>query len=355
MNEKEGNKTLKSLIVDHKGRLSIQELPMPKMDDYKALVKMESCGVCNGTDMKLIHRNFKNFDTYPAVLGHEGVGRVVEKGKLVTGFEIGDLVLLPFLEEKEGEYYPGWGAFSEYAVVGDAKAMIRDGKGPGTPYFSESYFVQQVIPESVDPVGAAMIITFREVLSAMKRFGMGANKSLVVFGAGPVGMCFIKFAKLLGMGPVISFDVVDEKVKDALNIGADYAFNSTKHDVPGAVKDILPDLADFVVDAVGMNQLINQAMSLIKYNGKICCYGISPKLNMDLDWSQAPYNWSLDFVQWPSKKEESEAHSQIISWVQLGVLDPNDFISHVIPFDHVINAFEMVENREATKKIIIKF
>ena len=346
---------MKGLVVDNKGQLSIQEMPMPKIDDYKALVKMESCGVCNGTDMKLIHRNFKNFDTYPAVLGHEGVGRVVEKGKRVTSFEIGDSVLLPFLEEKEGEYYPGWGAFSEYAIVGDAKAMIQDGKGPGTPYFSESYFAQQVVPKSIDSVDAAMIITFREVLSATKRFGMRENKSLVVFGAGPVGLCFIKFAKLLGMGPIICFDVVDGKVKDALNMGADYAFNSTQHDVLSTVKDILPELADFAVDAVGMNQLINQAMHLIHYNGKICCYGISPKLNMNLDWSPAPYNWSLDFVQWPSKKEESEAHAQILSWIQLGALVPNEFISHVIPFADIFSAFEMVESRAATKKIIIKF
>jgi threonine dehydrogenase-like Zn-dependent dehydrogenase len=346
---------MKSLIVDMNGVLSIQEVPVPQYNDYQVLVKMVSCGVCNGTDMKLIHGNFKGFDTYPAILGHEGVGRVVEMGKKVSSFEIGDAILLPFLEGMSDNYYSGWGAYSEYAIIGDWRAMVADGKGPGTEGFSEAYYAQQVVPKDIDPVNAAMIVTFREVLSACKRFGFNANSSLVVFGAGPVGLCFTKFAKLLGLGPVIVFDIVEEKLQEATAIGADFVFNSSKVNVKEEVNKICSEGVDFVVDAVGINQLINQAMELIKYNGKICCYGISPKLSVELDWSKAPYNWSLQFLQWPSKIEESEAHTQIISWIRMGVIDPNDFISDVIAFDNILDAFKMVEERKAKKKIVIKF
>lgn len=346
---------MKSLAVSNNGELSIVDIPKPEYTDYQAIVKLESCGVCNGTDIKLIHRTFKGFDTYPALLGHEGVGRVVEAGQKVKYLKPGDRVLLPFIEGKTGEYYSGWGAYSEYAVVGDGKAMIEDGIGPGSAEFSEGYFAQQVVPDSIDPVAASMIITFREVLSASKRFGFKPNSSVVIFGAGPVGLCFTRFSKLLGMGPVIVFDIVDEKLEGAQALGADYTYNSTAVDIKAAVRSILKDGADFVVDAVGINQIINQAMELIKYNGKICCYGISPKLNMELDWSKAPYNWSLQFVQWPSKLEESEAHTQIISWIQMGVLNPLDFISDIVPFSNILDAFKIVEEKKAKKKIIIKY
>ncbi|HEY5586512.1 MAG TPA: zinc-binding dehydrogenase [Ruminiclostridium sp.] len=347
---------MKGLIVKSDGTLEIKELPVPQYNDCQALVKMLSCGICNGTDMKIIHKSFKNFDTYPAVLGHEGVGQVVEKGKAVTGFEIGDIVLLPFLEGMSGEYYSGWGAFSEYAVVGDYKAMIQNGKGPGTPEFSEGYYAQSVIGNEVDPVGAAMIITFREVLSAIKRFQFSANSSIVIFGSGPVGLCFTTFCKLLGLGPIVIVDIEDEKIAEAKRMGADIVFNSTKVDVDSEIRKLFPDGVDYVVDAVGINQLINQAMGLIKYNGKICCYGISPKLGMELDWSKAPYNWSLDFIQWPSKLEEAGAHSQIMSWIKMGVLNPYDFISHVIEFPDVIDAFKRVEERKTPfKKMVVKF
>ncbi|MDF2614400.1 MAG: sorbitol dehydrogenase [Clostridia bacterium] len=346
---------MKGLVVNEDSSLSIVTLEVPQINDYQALVKVESCGVCNGTDLKLIHKQFKGFDTYPAVLGHEGVGRVVEKGKFVTSFEIGDVVLLPFLEGMQGEYYSAWGAYSEYAVVGDAKAMIENGRGPGTPGFSEGSFAQQVVPGDIDVVDASMIITFREVLSACKRFGFKENESIVIFGAGPVGLSFTKFAKLLGMGPIIVFDIVPEKLEEAAKMGADFTFNSLNTNVGEQVKSICNEGADYVVDAVGINELINQAMELVKYNGKICCYGISPKLNMNLDWTKAPYNWTLQFVQWPSKFEESVCHRQIVSWIQTGVLNPKDFISDVIAFEDIKKAFELVETRNAKKKIVIRF
>lgn len=346
---------MKSLMVDKNRSLALVDVPVPGFDEYKALVKMEACGVCNGTDLKLVHGQFKGFNTYPAILGHEGVGRIVEKGSKVENFKIGDRVLLPFIEGKAGDYFSGWGAYSEYAVVGDWKAMAAGGRGPGTSYFSEAYYAQQVVPADIDPVAAAMIITFREVLSASKRFGFSENRSIVIFGAGPVGLSFVKFARLLGMGPVIVFDIADDKVEQARAMGAHMAFNSTKVNAVEKVKELLKEGADFVVDAVGMNQLINQAMSCVNYNGKICCYGISPKLGMELDWSSAPYNWSLHFVQWPSNLEESQAHSQVMYWIESGVLNPMDFISDVIPFGKIIDAFTMVEERKAKKKIVIRF
>ena len=126
---------MKSLTVNDQGQLSIQNTLVPQINDYQALVRMESCGVCRGTDSKLIHGQFKGFHTYPAILGHEGVGRVIELGKHVQSFKLGDLVLLPFIENETDGYYSGWGAFSEFAVVGDAAALIANGKGPGRSDF----------------------------------------------------------------------------------------------------------------------------------------------------------------------------------------------------------------------------
>ena len=349
---------MRTLSVNSKHELSIREVSMPKYKECQALVKMLSCGVCNGTDLKLIHGTFKNFDTYPAALGHEGVGKVVEVGSKVRNLKIGDIVLLPFIEGKLDDVYSGWGAYSEYAVVGDAEAYIANGMGSGTPEFSEGYFAQTVIkPEDkVDPVEASMIITFREVLSAIRRFGIQPNENVFVMGAGPVGLCFTKFCKLLGVKTVVTSDISDEKAAFAKIMGADYVYNSKTSDIVTEVKKIFPEGVDHVIDAVGINELINQAMALIKYNGKICCYGISPKLGMELDWSKAPYNWTVQFVQWPSKKEEAEAHAQIMAWINLGVLNPKDFISDVFDFDNIIDAFKLVEEgKSGTKKIIIKY
>lgn len=349
---------MKGLAVSEEGILSIVELPMPTYGECQALVKTQSCGVCNGTDMKLIHKSFKNFNTYPAVLGHEAVGEVVEIGSKVKNLKVGDKVLLPFLEEKVGEYYPGWGAYSEYAIVGDVEAYIENGMGEGTKSFSEGYYAQTVLKptDNIDVVEASMIITFREVLSAIRRFDFKPNSSIIIFGAGPVGLCFTQFSKLLGMKTVITVDLMDEKLETAKALGADYVWNSKVDNISEKTHELFPEGVDYVVDAVGINQLINQAMELIKYNGKICCYGISSNLGMDLDWSKAPYNWSLQFVQWPSKKEEADAHEQIMAWINCGVLRPMDYISDIFSFENILEAFSLVEQRKSTtKKIVIRY
>ena len=349
---------MRGLAVDKNGKLSMPELSMPVYNDCQALVKTLSCGVCNGTDGKLAHGTFKNMSDYPMLLGHEGVGRVIEVGKKVTKYKKGDIVLLPFLYEKQDGYSQGWGAYAEYAVVGDENAFAQEGKGIGTPEYDEGCWAQTIVlPEDkVDPVGASMIITFREVLSAMTRFGFAANESIVIFGAGPVGLCFTRFAKLLGMGPVVTVDIFDDKTADAARLGADVVINSAKQDVNAEIKKLFPNGVDNIVDAVGINALINQAMGLVKYNGKICCYGISAKLDMQLDWSTGPYNWTLHFVQFPLKVEEAQAHKQVMAWINAGILNPEDFISDVIPFDRILDAFALLEKKlGTTKKIVISY
>ena len=81
--------------------------------------------------------------------------------------------------------------------------------------------------------------------------------------------------------------------------------------------------------------MINQAMELICDQGKICCYGIAPECHYDIDWEKAPYNWQLQFQQFPSKVEEGEANAQILSWIRSGIIDLKDYISDYFSFDDI--------------------
>ncbi|MDO4571181.1 MAG: zinc-binding dehydrogenase [Planctomycetia bacterium] len=341
---------MKGYVVYKDGTRRIEELPMPTYGKYDALVKIESCGVCNGTDMKIIHGKFKGVDQYPVVLGHEGVGRVVEIGAKVRNFKIGDLVLMPFLGEPPQGYYSAWGTYAEFNIVSDADALEADGKIP-----HEFMFGQRKLPADFDPVASAMIITFREVLSTMRIFGMEPNRSLVVLGLGPVGLSFVKFAKLIGMTPIIALDVQEDKLRLAEKMGADVAINAKNQDVAQAVRAICPDGVDFALDAVGVPSFINTGLDIIKPGAKICVYGISETQNAEVDWSRCPYNWTLQFNQFPSKKMEGEAHGQIVSWIQMGILDPSEFVSHVIDFPNMDEAFQKIERREPMLKMVVRF
>ncbi|MCL2703178.1 MAG: zinc-binding dehydrogenase [Defluviitaleaceae bacterium] len=348
---------MKTLIVDKNGALSIGEVSKPSINEYQALVKMIACGVCNGTDTKLIHGNFKGFSyekDYPMMLGHEGVGRVAEVGAKVSGYKVGDVVLLPFAGPLDGVHC-GWGAYSEYGVVNDAKALADAGIAVGAASFPDCAFGQNIVPPDIDPVDSVMIITLREVLSSIKTFGISANQSVVIFGCGPVGMTFIRFLSLLGVHPIIAFDIDGSKLEAAVANGAAYAYNSNNLDVAGSVREICPGGVDCVIDAVGVLGLINQGLRLIKDRGKICCYGISPDCRMELDWADAPYNWNICFQQFPSKIEEGETHAQILAWLRSGAINLKDYISDYVEFKDIISAFERLERREIKLKCVIKY
>ena len=342
---------MKAYIVCPDGKCEFRNLPMPKYDAYSALVKMESCGICNGTDMKIIQHKLKgvSYDK-PIILGHEGVGRVIEKGEKVQSFEIGDLVLQPSIGDVPEGYTSAWGSYAEYNIVSDAAAMKANGLIP-----DEFMYTQQKLPADIDPVSAAMIITFREVLSTMKIFGMEPNKSITILGLGPVGLSFVKFARLTGMGPIIALDIVEEKLKLAKEYGADYVFNSKEVDVEKAVRGICPDGVDFVLDAVGIPAFINTGLSIIKPSAKICVYGTNRINKVEIDWSRCDYNWTLQFNQSPSVPLEVEAHNQILNWMKLGVLDPADYVSHVFDFKDLNEAFAKIERREPMMKMVVKF
>lgn len=346
---------MKTLVVEKDGTLVVKEVAEPEIEEHQALVRVLSCGVCNGTDLKIIHGKFKGVDDYPAMLGHEAVGEVVRIGARVKSFKPGDRVLLPFVEKPLNGVYSAWGAFSEYAVIGDRVAAAELGLGIGVEGFNEAYYAQTIVPESIDPVDASMIITFREVLLGVKEFGIKANDTVLIFGAGPVGLCFTKFCHLLGCKTIVTLDIVESKLADAKAAGAHHALLSGLPDLAEKLREICPGGFDCVVDAVGMNGIINQAMGYIANGGRICVYGISPTLRMELDWSSAPYNWRLLFHQFPSKLGEYEANAQILNWIGAGVLNPRDFISDVFDFAQILDAFQLVEERRALGKVVIKY
>jgi threonine dehydrogenase-like Zn-dependent dehydrogenase len=119
------------------------------------------------------------------------------------------------------------------------------------------------------------------------------------------------------------------------------------------VREICPGGVDYVLDAVGFLGLINQSMEIIRDRGKICCYGISPDASMQLDWSKAPYNWTLCFQQMPSKKEEADAYNQVLAWLRSGTINLKDYISDYVAFKDVISAFDRVAKRDIALKCIV--
>lgn len=336
---------MRGLVVKEKGKVElVNDIPEPQIGPYDALVEVIACGICNGTDLKLIDGHFKGYDAYPCVLGHEPLGRVIKLGEKVTSYKIGDHVLRAMLNDTP-KYYSGWGSFAERAFVSDYAAMERD----GIANIFEGHKAQQVVPQDIDPNKALMLITLKEVFSGLKRFGVREGVSVMINGCGPVGLSMIRFCKILGVDNLIVSDIHDARLEKARELGADITVNPSKEDVASAVRDIHKDGLDMFIDAVGRNELINLGLRLVKFNGKVAVYGISPQCHADIVWEDAPYNWNIHFVQWPTFSDEASVHNQVVELVRSGAVNLDDFVTHVLPVEEFEKGFDLVKSKQGMK------
>ena len=343
---------MKALIVEKDGSVALKEVDMPQYNEYQALVKIEATAVC-GTDLKILHKEFNGFPDYPTILGHEAVGRVVEKGKKVKYLDIGDKVLHPILYDGVSGYHSTFGAMSEYAIIEDGRAWREDGHVLDEVTYHDHSRIQFKIPQEFDSVAATMLITFREVYSSIKRLGFKAGESLVIYGVGPVGQCFIKLCKMIGL-KVAAVVRREERAQQALEAGADYIINSAKSVAAEEAKRLFPEGVDNVLDAVGVANIINEGLNMIKPFGKICVYGVTPETELLLNWKQAPLSFDVKFLQWPDKDSEIAVMGDIVNMMKGGMLNGMDYISDVVPFENAVEGIELFLARKNKKKIVFK-
>lgn len=340
---------MKGLVIEGNGKAALaHDIPVPEINDYQVLTKTIACGICNGTDLKLIEGKLRGFSVYPAVLGHESVGEVVQVGKKVRNYKVGDHVLRTSLTNMK-EYYSLWGSFAEYGTADDYEAEIED----GVPA-DEGRCTQQVIPSQIDAADGTMIITLKEICSALHRLDLQPGISVAVVGCGPVGLSMTALARLMGAGKVVMAGHHRERLKAAEKLGADLAFSSKEQDVVKTVKAYMPEGVDLFVDCVGRTSIIDQGMQIVKETGKIGLYGIGMHTGDVIDWDKAPYNFNLHSVQWPIALEEKKVHDEVIGYILDGKLDLKDFVSHVLPVEEFEQGIELVKTRKGLK-VALKF
>lgn len=342
---------MKAAVVERPGTLIVKEVPEPEINDYQGLVEIIACATCNSTDKKLINGKLsETFLTFPGILGHESVGKVIEIGKRVRNYKVGDLVLRPaavYPGEKLGKYYSLFGGFSELGVVTDYKAEIED-TGKKESDFTLWHLYQQTIPSNFNPIDSTMLITFREVLDWSHRFGINNKTKLVIIGSGPVGMTFIAYAKLLGAHPVIMIGLRDERLKTAIDLGADFVINSTKENVKNKALEYTEGTgATHIIEAIGKYDLVNDAFKYLQKGGKVGIYGAAyPQFN--LNWKNAPPTWSLTQIL----QDERTSHRQVIDSVKMGFIDPGKFYSHIVSLEDIEDGFKLMEEKKAFKVVV---
>ena len=336
------------------GRVEIVDIPKPTPGPYEALVRNQAAFICNATDRKLVAGHFPGIgpDKYPLLLGHESVGTVEAVGKCVRSFKPGDRVIGGLLlSPTSPRYSSGWGGNSEFVIATDHAAMSADGVADAAHGWAEVFQVMKKVPDDIPLEAAALLCTWREVYAGFSDFQLKKGDSILVFGAGPVGLSFCRFARLLGLAWVGVVDPLPVKRQKAEAFGADAVF------APGS-----PDLADLtrnrgapldaVIDAVGSQAIINAGLPLIKMAGSICVYGVVGTPSITVDKDTGPYNFNLILHQWPTRTAESAAQAPLVEWIRQGKISHRDFLSGEYPVQETARALKATEAPDAIKTLL---
>jgi threonine dehydrogenase-like Zn-dependent dehydrogenase len=259
---------------------------------------------------------------------------------------VGGLLLAP----TDAGYGSGWGGFAQYVLAGDHQAMLEDGVAAPEHGWFEVYEIMRAVPPTLAVEDAVMLCTWREVYGAFDDFALRAGDDIVIYGGGPVGLSFVKFARLLDLGDIYLVDRWPHKREKALAMGATAAFDP---DDP-ALHTLLHErrgTIDALIDAVGKESIIQTGMGLVKLGGSVCVYGVIDTPVLRLDKSVAPYNFNLFIHQWPTRARERQAQEPLIAWIEAGKLSYREFVSAEFPIAGIREAYDWVQANKPIKTL----
>jgi len=336
-----------------RGSISVETIPEPIVGEYDALVQILACGVCIGTDTHILHGQFPSLARYLFVLGHESIGRIIRVGDRVRHLKPDDLFPRPTaLRESNPETGLGSqsGGYAGFGLVADSLAIREDFPQPPGLALPDFSIAQQVVPSHFDPFDVGMFITFKETLSWMHKLGPLLGRSVVMLGTGPVGLCFMRIAKYLGVAWVIAVGRREDRLELAHSLGADAGINTATGDLRSSIMNLTGGKgADVIVEAIGNADLPRQSMHALAWDGQLAIYGVPPTMETSMNWSGTTSDWQIRFIQ----PREEEVHDLELDLVRLGFVDLRAFVTHVLPLARIGDAFALAAGKEALKITIV--
>lgn len=263
---------MKAVRMYAPGDLRVEEVPVPNVEDDEALIKVMAVGVC-GSDIP--RANIYGAHVSPIILGHEFAGQITQVGKNVTKFKVGDRVtcppLIPCFECE-------WCKMGQYSLCEnyDYYGSRRDGAMAEYISVKESNLLK--LGDNISYEDGATIDPCANALHAMARAAFQPGETVCVYGAGPIGLFAVQYAKIKKASKVIAVDIWDEKLDQAKKVGADVVINSKNANVAQAVKEATGGLgADIVIDFSGVPAAQLECIHCASKLGRVILLGISHK------------------------------------------------------------------------------
>jgi aryl-alcohol dehydrogenase len=356
-----------AIVREPHGEMSLETVELDDLRKREILVKVEASGICH-TDAK-----YQGVVPLPAVFGHEGTGIVEAIGPRVKDVKPGDRVIMsyafcnncPCCDDDKPYMCENTFELSFSGSRADGSSVIRlDGKPISGSFFQQSSFASHaitlewtVVPlESDLPpyMLAAIPCGIQTGAGAMiNTFGVQEGESVIVFGAGTVGMSAVMAARMINASTIICVDVLQNRLEMAADLGATHVLNANEGEVPQRVREILPRGAQYAFDASATVRALQDAMECIGQGGRIAI------VSFPQGGKKFPFTTRELFLRVGSLQGTIQGHSvpreflpKLIEWQQKGLFPYEKFIT-TYDFADINKAFGDAEAGTAIKPVLL--
>jgi L-iditol 2-dehydrogenase len=325
----------------------IQEMPIPKIGEEEALLKVMASGIC-GSDVIEWYRVPKA----PIVLGHEATGVIDKVGSKVTSLKVGDRVFVSHHVPcnqcrycQRGHhtachtlhttnYYPG--GFAQYIRVPKINVDFGIYKLPDDMSFEEGTFIE--------PLAC--------VSRGQRLAGLQKDDTLLIIGSGISGILHTKLAKFKGVENIVVADINPYRLMLAKKFGADHALDP-KENLPEKLKDVNGGrLADQVVVCTGATSAALTALDCVENGGTILFFAVpDPSVKLPVPISQFWRNEITMRTSYGAAPNDLEDSMHVLATKRLNV---KDMITHRLSLSEAQEGFRLMAEAGQSLKVILE-
>ena len=329
---------MKALVYHGPGRHSWEDVPTPVVvDDRDAVVRIDAVTIC-GTDLHILKGDVPTCEP-GRVLGHEAVGTILEVGSGVRLRSPGDRVLISCISAcgacrycKEGAYgqcLGGGGWILGHRIDGVQAEVAR------VPFADTSTYL---LPEGVSDEDALLLA---DILPTSYEVGVrnghvGPGDTVVVVGAGPIGLASIITAKLFSPSHLIVVDMAPARLDAAKRLGADVVVGAAD-DPMAAVMELTDGLgADVAIEAVGIPETFELCTRLIRPGGHVANVGVHGKpatLHLEDLWIR---NLTIT-----TGLVDTSSTATLLRMVAAGQLSSHGLVTHRFGIGEMMDAYDV--------------
>jgi L-iditol 2-dehydrogenase len=344
------NHQMTAAVLYGKEDVQIETVDVPQIGRGDVLVRVRAALTC-GTDVKVFRRGYHaRMIVPPALFGHELGGDIVAMGKDVRGFKMGQRVVAAnsapcgacfYCEHNQENLCEDLlfnnGAYAEYIRI--PERIVRRN--------------MYEVPDHVSYQDAALVEPLACVLRGLEESGVRPGDTVAVIGLGPIGMMFVRLAKAVCNARVIAIGRRPQQLLRASRMGADETvLNCEGADVVGPVHEMTGGRgADVVIEAVGLPEVWQLAIQLLRRGGVVNFFGGCPDgTNLSLDTNLLHYSeltCKASFHHTPALIRKA------LDLVSRGYVGAKDFVNHSEPLTNLLQVMQHLMSHNGHLKTAI--